>query len=158
LAGPNNFRKEFGKRISKKRKGELFTGGPAPTNRPSQRSQPRPTAPRPPPPRARSDTAAPRAPDRVRPTAPRGRHALLAGATTPPSAADSATSLAILSSTRCAPPRSLSRSPASSPRAPCRRSPLELPELRSPCSRHSVASQRLLPPLRAPHSSPRART
>jgi len=33
---------------------------------------------------ARSDTAAPRAPDRVRPTAPRGRHALLAGATTPP--------------------------------------------------------------------------
>ena len=83
MAGPNNFRKEFGKRISKK-KGELFTGGPAPTNRPSQRSQPRPTAPRPPPPRARSDTAAPRAPDRVRPTAPRGRHALLAGATTPP--------------------------------------------------------------------------
>ena len=85
MAGPNNFRKEFGKRISKKkRKGELFTGGPAPTNRPSQRSQPRPTAPRPPPPRTRSDTAAPRAPDRVRPTAPRGRHALLAGATTPP--------------------------------------------------------------------------
>ena len=62
----------------------MFTGGPTPTNRPRQRSQPRP-------PRAastslpaRSDTAAPRAPDRVRPTAPCGRHARLAGATTSP--------------------------------------------------------------------------
>jgi len=35
-------------------------------------------------PPARSDTAVPRAHDRVRPTAPRGQHARLAGATTPP--------------------------------------------------------------------------
>ena len=69
----------------------------------------------------------------------------------PPSAVDSASASATFASTPCALPRPLSRSLAFAPRAPHRRPPSDLPELPSPCSRHLVASQRLLPPLRAPH-------
>ena len=65
----------------------------------------------------RSDTAESRAPDRVRPAAPRGRHARPPMPRLPPPPVDSASALATPSSTPCAPPRSLSRSLASAPRA-----------------------------------------
>ena len=101
----------------KKKERGLFTGGPAPTNRPSQRSQPGLPAPRPPPSPMLGHGRVARAPDRVRPTAPRGWHARSPTPRPSPLPVDSASALAILASTPCALSRSLSRSLTSAPRA-----------------------------------------
>ena len=135
----------------------LFTGGPAPTNRPSQRSRPSSPAPTSPP----SSRAWTRPRARARPHQDSGAAWLagaLADATTAPPPVDSASALDILPSTLCASSRSLSRSLACAPRAPHHRPQLELPEPPPPCSKCLASSQCLQPPLRAPHSLQRART
>ena len=75
----------------------------------------------------------------------------------PPPPVDNTSALANLASTPCAPSHSLSLSRLRS-MSTARRPPSELPELPPPCSRCLAASQCLLPPLRAPHWLPRART
>ena len=101
----------------KKRKGGLFTGGPAPTNWPSQRSRPGLPTPAstslPALGHGRSTRARPcQASDAAWPAC------ALADATTPGPPVDSTSALAILASTPCALSRSLSRSLASASRAP----------------------------------------
>ena len=115
------------------KKGErgLFTGGPAPTNRPSQRSQPGP--------RARAfpllplaATTTPRAPERVRAATPRGRHACPTGATTSPSPATTPSTLAFSPAPQCSPLHSLWPSPSPERQWPSARPPMELPSLFRP--------------------------